>query len=195
MTCTTIIARGYPARVRLRLKKVYIIPLCSSDLSFQFIDERTVSLLIVTLFVPFWMEVAGLVFGALPLAITALQCFKTGRSLKDAVRNRERHVQRLVRALQGQRAILELYLVWLLKAVRAYDELYHTPHHIPFLLQDGETVSRIDSFLGRQASDAFQDAVIEAYEAVLQVMRGVEGLLPDGDNKVSLYRNTTAQVN
>ena len=125
------------------------------------------------------MEVAGLVLGALPIAISALKCYKTGRQLPDIVRNRKRHVETLIRALQGHDAALELYLVWLLKAVHVY-ERDHTPRDIPHLVQDSECPRKIESFLGLKGSLAFQNALLEGQEAVQRIARGIVGFLPEG---------------
>jgi len=86
------------------------------------------------------MEVAGLVLGVVPLAITALQCYKTGGELTDLIRNRRRHIEKLIRALHGHVAVLTLSLIWLLKEVNIY-EADHTEEDIPHLVQDVEFAS------------------------------------------------------
>lgn len=123
------------------------------------------------------MEVAGLVLGAVPLAITALQCYKTGKKLTDRVRNRKKHIDKLIRALQGHDAVLELYLVWLLKAAGSY-EAHHTPSDIPELIKEAEVVERIEETLGEKGSAAFLHAVCECQEAVQSIARSIEGFLP-----------------
>jgi hypothetical protein len=127
------------------------------------------------------MEVAGLLLGAVPLAISALRCYKTGKTLTDRVRKRKKHVEKLIRALQGHDAVLELYLVWLLKAVESY-EAYHTPRDIPSLMQDAETTERIRDFLGEKGATAFQHAAFECQEAVQKIAKSIDGFLPN--NKV-----------
>ena len=123
------------------------------------------------------MEVAGLVLGAVPLAIVALRCYKSGKDFTSLVLNRKRHIESLARALQGYDAILELSLMRLLKAVEIY-EAHHTRSDIPHLIQDAETIERMEEFLGVKGSEAFQNAVYQAQEVIQSIALGIKGFLP-----------------
>ena len=134
------------------------------------------------------MEVAGLVLAAAPLAIEALKCYKAGRELTDLVRNRKRHIKTLVCALKGNNAVLEINIVWLLKTIGIY-EADNTAADIPYMIQTPSTLDAIENFLGRQVSDAFQNAILEGHEALLEIAQSIRGLLPREyriENKASL---------
>lgn len=133
------------------------------------------------------MEIAGLVLGAVPLVITALRCYKSGKDFTSLVLNRKRHIESLVRALQGYDAILELNLIWLLKAVATF-EAHHTRSDIPYLIQNAETIERMEEFLGMKGSEAFQNAVLQAQEVIESVALAIKGFLPE--DQVSLPLDT-----
>ena len=136
------------------------------------------------------MEAVGLVFGVIPLAIVALKCFKTGKRLTSMLRNRKRHIETLIRALETYNGYLELLLEWLLRSVDIYDETKHRTHRdISFLLQNPETIEKMREVLGSNPSSAFGNAIGNGQRAVETIMKNIDDLLP-GDQEVS-HRNET----
>ena len=130
---------------------------------------------------PSRMEVAGLVLGGIPLAIAALKCFKTGKRLSDLIRNRKRHIETLIRALEGYNGYLELLLEWLLKSVDMdmYAEgKYHAQSNISYLMQNAETIERMREFLGPKPLSASQGAINNGQEAVVKIATSIDNLLP-----------------
>lgn len=126
------------------------------------------------------MEVAGLVLGAIPLAITALKCYKTGRRLIDLMRNRKRHIEALIRALESYENYLKLILEWLLKSAKVYDEMnFQTQSHAAMLvLRDPIIVEKMKECLGPNYLPAFQDAIENGQQVVEKIVMNINDLLP-----------------
>ncbi len=122
------------------------------------------------------MEVAGLILAAVPLTVAALQCYRTGKDLSSIILNRKRHIQQLVRALQWHDTLLEINLILLLKTVEVYKN--HTPDAIPYLIQDLETVRRIEDFLGIKGLEAFKNALLEATDVVQTIAKSIRDFVP-----------------
>lgn len=121
------------------------------------------------------MEVAGLVIGVLPLAITALSCYKTGLKMSDNVRKRKMHIQSLVRALKGYETILKLNVEWLLKSTNAFDD--HNDQGLETLLQDVDVLEGIEEFLGKSGTESLGEILAEVREILEHIAEGVEGFL------------------
>lgn len=132
------------------------------------------------------MEVVGLVLGGIPLAIAALKCYKTGKRLTDLVRNRKRHIEALIRALEGYNGYLELLVDWLLRSVNIYVDV--RDHDISYLLQNPETVKKMREFLGPRPSSAFQNAIYDGQQAVIKIVINIGDFLP-GNQVVTAYKS------
>ena len=120
------------------------------------------------------MEVAGLVIGVLPLAITALSCYQTGKKMSDNVRKRKMHIQSLVRALKGYETILKLNIEWILKSTNAYDDYEGQGLEI---LQDVDVQEGIVKFLSKSGTESLGAALMEVHEILEHIAEGVEGFL------------------
>ena len=131
-------------------------------------------------------EVAGLVVGALPLAITALQCYEYCSGLNRIVRMRKSYVRNFARSLQGYDASLQLDLKIILKSIEP--ECEWTAAEIQNALEDDEILGRMRYYLGEH-SDTFQQTIEEVNEILEKALRSIEGLIDvpaDASNRVVL---------
>ena len=103
------------------------------------------------------MEVAGIVLGAIPIVITALQCYKDTIKLGGRLFKRKKHVEKLIRALTEQKGALEQNLEWLSKAI---DEPWHRIEELD--LEDEGIREAMIGHLGSSGSRSFALALRNA---------------------------------
>jgi hypothetical protein len=133
------------------------------------------------------MEVAGVVLGAIPIAIAALECYVASDSLFSNVFSRQTHVRSLARSLRGYRMEYRTSLELLLRRIGVYDPTEHTHEDISALLQDPLTSTRLKDYLGDEKFDVYQDAIMEAQEAIYKVVKNIKGLVPkEAKSEVSM---------
>ena len=122
------------------------------------------------------MEVAGLVLGAIPIVITALQYSRDMKKFKQRFTDRKTIVRRLIEALQMQQGELELNLQWLGKAIQL-DKA--SIFEISLLLARPGIQCKIVEYLGEAGSKSFLSALKQAQRAVENVCRNIRGFLFD----------------
>lgn len=125
------------------------------------------------------MEVAGLVLGIVPVAIEILQDYQTAYDLASRCANRYHHVESLIRALRGHEYVLEETTQWILTTAGIYKPRFHDPRDVALLLQTGKALPRLNYVLGEKGSGVFQDALLEAREALLTIVQNVKGFIPE----------------
>ena len=120
------------------------------------------------------MEVAGLVVGVLPLAVTALQCYEACRGWSATIRMRKSYIRTLARSLQGYEAGLLLDLKIILQSIE--------PEHdwnvavIKEAIQDQDRLEDIKAYLGDHA-DAFQQTLEDVNDILTRLACSIEGFL------------------
>ena len=120
------------------------------------------------------MEVAGVVLGAIPIVIAALQCYKDTIKLGGRLFKRKKHVEKLIRALTEQKGALEQNLEWLSKAI---DEPCDRIEELD--LEDEHVREAMMEYLGSSGSRSFAMALTNAQTTVSSIIRNIKGLLPD----------------
>ena len=123
------------------------------------------------------MEVAGLVFGALPVATQALKSYKNCESALDVVTRRKRHISKLLRILNELKCILDADIVSILRDAGIF-EGHHHRSDIATLLQDPRTTESLSSYLGAGSFATFQNVIYDSQEVIEEIGRNVTGLLP-----------------
>ena len=118
------------------------------------------------------MEVAGVVLGAVPIVITALQYYKDTKKLGGRFLNRKKHVEKLIRALREHHGELQSNLDWLLKAI---DE--EPDQDINLLLKQPDIRLRMIEYLSSGGSESFTLALEKAQHAVESIARNIRGFL------------------
>ena len=120
------------------------------------------------------MEVAGIVLGAIPIVIAALQCYKDTIKLGGRLFKRKKHVEKLIRALTEQKGALEQNLEWLSKSI---DEPCDRTEKLD--LEDEDIQEAMMEYLGSNGSTSFALALTNAQKTVSNIIRNIKGLLPD----------------
>ena len=122
------------------------------------------------------MEVAGVVLGAIPIVITALQYSKDMKRFTQRFSDRKSIIRRLIEALQLQQGELELNLEWLSKAMQLEEE---PASKIQLLLARPDIQCKVVDYLGSGGSKSFILALEQAQRAVENVSRNIRGFLVD----------------
>lgn len=120
------------------------------------------------------MEAAGVVLGAIPIVITALQCYKNTFTLGSRLFRRKKHVEKLIRTLKQQEFALEQSLEWLAKAI---DEPCDSIEDLD--LEDEVVRETMIEYLGVSGSRSYALALKDAQKTVSSIVRNIKGLLPD----------------
>lgn len=121
------------------------------------------------------MEAVGIVLGAIPLVIAALQSYKDTKKIGSRFLNRRKHVQRLIRALREQHGALQTNLVWLFKAIDEPD----CDIEVGSYFEDADIRSKMVDYLGAGGFESFDMALNEAQQAVGRIARSIQEFLPE----------------
>ena len=121
------------------------------------------------------MEAVGLILGAIPLVISALQSYKDAKKFGSRFLNRKKHVEKLIRALREQHGVLQINIVWLFKAI---DEPYHDVG-VGNLFKDDAVHSKMIDFLGTEGFESYDSALKRAEQAIKKIARSIKEFLPE----------------
>ncbi|MCJ1424114.1 hypothetical protein MMC29_002001 [Sticta canariensis] len=121
------------------------------------------------------MEAVGLILGAIPLVISALQSYKDAKKFGSRFLNRKKHVEKLIRALQEQHGVLQINIVWLFKAI---DEPYHDVG-VGNRFKDAAIQSKMIDFLGTEGFESYDSALKRAEQAIKRIARSIKEFLPE----------------
>ena len=137
------------------------------------------------------MEAVGVVLGAIPIVITALQCYKDTFRLGGRLFKRKKHVEKLIRTLNEQKGALEQNLEWLSKAI---DEPCDSIEELD--LEDEVVRETMIEYLGSSGSRSFALALKDAQKTVSSITRNIKGLLPDKTVRTnpSFFQSAPCQV-
>lgn len=121
------------------------------------------------------MEAVGIVLGAIPLVILALQSYKDAKKFGGRFLNRKKHVEKLIRALREQHGALETNIVWLLKAIDEPD----CDIRIGSYFEDADIRSKMIDHLGAPGFESFESALNRAQQAVEKIAQSIKDFLPE----------------
>ncbi|KAL8669620.1 MAG: hypothetical protein Q9168_005795 [Polycauliona sp. 1 TL-2023] len=123
------------------------------------------------------IEAAGLVLGAIPIVIGALESYKTTRKMWHQFLNKSLFVDRLINALQEQRLLIELDLQFLLRAAGCEDDTIARldTSGCYELLLDEELAEPVRQYLGR-VYEKYQVALARCERIVDDIAQCIGGL-------------------
>lgn len=138
------------------------------------------------------IEVAGLVLGALPVLIEAIDTYRKGiTKVKSAIRKRA-IIGKLGRALSDQEFIIEVVTKDVLVQSGCDDAAGADKAQLRSLLQDKQTQDMVDSFLGPDYAKKFFDALVDCRSDISCATTRLAMLVPELANVkvISLHRST-----
>ncbi|CRL21989.1 unnamed protein product [Penicillium camemberti] len=138
-------------------------------------------------------EVAGVVLGALPLIITAVDKYKATAGILKNFRHKEPHVQKLIQALESQKFCVESELVIIWNG--AFSKEDHVP--IPPTSNDFKSpmvALAIQKHLG-PGYQHFIAALSRCEEALVEIATHLHGLASDGQGLSVLIQANPPQPN
>lgn len=124
------------------------------------------------------VEVVGLLLGAIPLILPALDTYKDGLSRASVFVRRRRHVEELIRALGVNRLLLDQNVRLLLTRVGVEDIPSNSLELFRLLDEDRQINEDIKVFLGTEAHKIYVDTVGICEGVIRGLVNSVEGLLP-----------------
>ncbi|RDW56889.1 hypothetical protein BP5796_12956 [Coleophoma crateriformis] len=124
------------------------------------------------------IEVAGLVLGAFPILLEAIDVYKDGiRKIEKAFRKRK-YIEKLARALLLQQQILEEAIKSVLVA-SGCENIGNLDDDPISYLEDEHTQEQVLEFLGRKNNVVFNGTLDQSIDIIKRISRSVVGLLPD----------------
>lgn len=137
-------------------------------------------------------EITGVILGAIPVIIGALEQYKKTRETWRRVRQKALYIDRLIQALEEQKVLIETDLNLLLRAVGFENEdvVAMGSDNCHDCLRDSELATEIEQYLG-QTYRPYYKALNRCEIALEEVARKIEGLVPSP--QVSTYDKRAAQ--
>ena len=124
------------------------------------------------------LEVAGVVLGAVPLIVAALEHYKTSKRLWDRFRKTALHINELIEALDENHALIETSLHTLLqKAVGAEGVcIANDTMDYGSRLRNKEIAPDLQSFMGRLYKP-YEKALLRCEQTLLRIINKLDGLV------------------
>ncbi|KAL3476579.1 hypothetical protein BJX99DRAFT_270394 [Aspergillus californicus] len=121
------------------------------------------------------LEVAGVVLGAIPVVITAIDLYRQ-RQMRIAFRSKEPYILRFIQALKAQQYLLQHDIEQILDGAGVdYDT--SSNQITPSVFNDSAVRDAVNGYLGKNAGVYF-DAVQLCHMVLVEVVGGIEGLGP-----------------
>lgn len=114
------------------------------------------------------IDVAGLVLGALPIVISALENYKAGQGVVASLMKWRGLLDTLIHRLQNARCVISLKLETLLMAAGIDGQALQDEQHCIRLLMDQKVARKLQDYL-RSSFDRFQ-SVVRSYERCLKLI-------------------------
>lgn len=125
------------------------------------------------------IEVAGLVLGALPVLIEAIDTYRKGiTKVKSAIKKRV-IIGKLGRALSDQKFIIEAIARDVLVRSGCDDAEGADDAQLRSLLQDKQTQGMVDSFLGPDYAQKFLEALVDCRSHINHATTRLALLIPE----------------
>lgn len=133
------------------------------------------------------LEVVGVVLGAIPLIVAALDRYKTTSQRLFLFRHKEPFIDQLIQALNEQRFFIETDLLLTLRATHLEEEditdLICKPH--PNLFQHPDISDAVSQYLG-DGYGPYQNAVTKCESALEDIVKDIGGLMSDSQVRVPI---------
>ena len=125
------------------------------------------------------IEVAGLVLGAVPVLIEAIEAYKKGFSKLKAGFRKRKIVEKLGRALIYQKSIIELITRSILVQSGCEDAAGASEPQLSLLLQESDTRAKVDEYLGKDNAKVFASAFQDCMTSICHATNRLASLVPE----------------
>ena len=124
-------------------------------------------------------EIAGVILGAVPLAIAALKQYKTAHEMKRSFKLKSLYIDRLIGTLEEQEYYFETEFDMILRAAgcRPQDISTISLEHLKKRLLENDTAEELRKYLGR-GYDPYNKALIRCGTSLGDIVRSIGGLVP-----------------
>ena len=122
------------------------------------------------------LEVIGVVLGAVPLIVSALEKYKTTKRIWDRARKIALHIDELIEALVENQILIETSLELLHKAVEAEDACsdHHTMDYASKLRRT-DIARELQLYMGK-LYQPYERALLRCEETLFKIVRKIDGL-------------------
>lgn len=125
------------------------------------------------------LEVAGVVLGAVPLIVAALESYKTSKRLWARLRKTALHIDELIEALAENQALIEASVDSLFQNVGAEDALLvHDVVDYASRFRRKNIAPDIRSFMGK-LYEPYEKALFRCEHTLLKIIKKFDGLILD----------------
>ena len=124
-------------------------------------------------------EIVGLILGAVPVTIAALEQYKTTHEMLRYFNHKSVYIDRLVQALEEQKFCLESEFDIVLRAAGfgQNDVSATDPEHLHTILIRNDVAAELGRYLGR-GYEPYRKAVLRCETSLEEIVRSIGGLVP-----------------
>ena len=124
------------------------------------------------------LEVAGVVLGAVPLIVAALEHYKISKKLWDRFRKTAMHINELIEALDENHALIEASLNSLLQKAGSAEGVCIANDTMDYgsRLRNKEIALDLQSFMGRLYKP-YEKALLRCEQTLLRIINKLDGLV------------------
>ena len=124
-------------------------------------------------------EIAGLILGVVPLAIAALEQYKTAHNMLSYFNYKSMYIDRLIQALEEQKFCLESDFDIVLRAAgfEQQDISITSGEYIQTVLVRSDVAEELSRYLGR-GYHPYRKALMRCETSLKDIVRNIGGLVP-----------------
>lgn len=124
-------------------------------------------------------EIAGLILGVVPLAIAALEQYKTAHEMLRYFSHKSVYIDRLIQALEEQRFCLESEFDIVLRAAGFEPQDLGTVsgEYLQTFFLRRDVAEELNRYLGR-GYDPYRKALVRCENSLGEIVRNIGGLVP-----------------
>ena len=124
-------------------------------------------------------EVVGLILGAVPVTIAALEQYKTAHEMLRYFSHKSVYIDRLIQALEEQKFFIESEFDIVLRAAGfdQHDIITNNAEYLQAGLLRSDIAEELDRYLGR-GYDPYRKALVRCENSLGEIVKSIGGLVP-----------------
>ena len=137
-------------------------------------------------------EIVGLIIGAIPVTIAALENYRTAHEMLRYFNNKSAYIDRLIQALEEQKFCLESEFDIVLRAAgfEQQDTSTIDVEYLQTILLRADIAKELGRYLGR-GYEPYRKALVRCEKSLKEIVRSIRGLVPAspvGKDTANSYR-------